>query len=163
MTTVTINTLRPALEAKRVSDSSLVGAKNVFTELNQAEKDCVAEDIEQYTCCKGIGDHTTIEFQPIVKAVSAEWAILGGQSPVRSFEQLGRFRVCEGPNANKFIGSIYSAWHGGTKNDYCASNLRMRANCKLPSVNLSILPSFWEKGLKGFRCSGSSGRLHHRH
>ena len=106
-----METLRQAFTSKRVEDSSLVGAKNVFTELSQADKECVAEDIGKYPSQKGIGDHTTVEFHPIVQAVSAEWEILGGQSLVRSFEQLGRFRVCEGPNANKFIGPIYSAWN----------------------------------------------------
>ena len=147
MKSLTINSLRPALESKRVSDSVMIGTKRLSTELSETERDLVSEDIQKYAKRKGIGDHTTIEFQPIVKAVSAEWAILGGESLVRSFEQLGRFRVRRGPNANKFIGPVYSAWNEETKIDYCSSNLKMRENCTFPSVNLNILPSYWEKML----------------
>ena len=135
------------MEIERVSDSLMIGTKKLSTELSEHEKNLISEDIHKYAGRKGIGDYTTIEFQPIVKAVSHGWEILGGESPVRSFELLGRFRVRGGPNADKFIGAIYSAWNEKGKNDYCSSNLKMRKNCPFPSVNLNILPSYWEKML----------------
>ena len=132
-------------ESYRKEDSPLIGKNNLFKTLTAANKEEIEKDMRLYPTNKGKGKHTSLEFHIIVQAVSENWEILGGKSPVSSYEMLGRYNVREGSNAHKFIGVVYRDWPHSKKLEFVLSNLRTRQQSSLPTVNINMLPALWSQ------------------
>ena len=136
-------TLLSKVDSYRPKDSALIGQKILRDSLTDKDKKEIELDIDLYPENRGIGNHTTLEYSMIVKAVNKDWEILGPDSPIRSWEQLGRYKVSEGPNADKFFALVYSGWPQETKLAFAKSNLQTRDASTLPAVNVNILPGVW--------------------
>ena len=130
-------------ESYHAEDSPLIGQNILYETLTAENKQEIAKDMVLYPTNKGKGNHTSQEFNIIVKAVSEKWKILGGKSPISSYEMLTRYNVRFGPNAHKFIGVVYKDWPPHTKLEFVKSNLLTRQNSELETVNINILPSVW--------------------
>ena len=122
-------TLLAHAESYRKEDSPLIGKNNLFKTLTAANKEEIEKDMRLYPTNKGKGKHTSLEFHIIVQAVSENWEILGGKSPVSSYEMLGRYNV-RGSNAQSSLvlciatGRILRSWSSYSVICAPANNLR---------------------------------------
>ena len=138
-------TLLGLKESYRAADSRLIGKNMLYKTLTAEDREEIAEDMLLYPTNNGKGKHTSLEYMMIVQAVSERWEILGGNSPISSWEMLSRYNVREGINAHKFIGVVYSAWSQSQKLEFGKSNLLTRHNSSLPTVNINMLPGLWSR------------------
>jgi hypothetical protein len=138
-------TLLAYAESYHAENSPLIGQNILHETLTAANKEEIAKDMLLYPTNKGKGNHTSQEFSMIVKAVSEKWKILGGKSPISSYEMLTRYNVREGLNAHKFIGVVYKDWSPQKKLEFVKSNLLTRQQSLLTTVNINILPSVWSQ------------------
>ena len=113
-------------ESYHAEDSPLIGQNILYETLTAENKQEIAKDMVLYPTNKGKGNHTSQEFNIIVKAVSEKWKILGGKSPISSYEMLTRYNVRFGLNAHKFIGVVYTDWPPHTKLEFVKSNLLIK-------------------------------------
>jgi len=138
-------TLLDNAESNRANDSDIIGQNILRNTLTAENKKEIEADMHLYPDNKGVGRHTSLDFQIIVEAVSEEWKVLGGESPVTSLEMLARYKVRTGLNAHKFIGFVYTVWPQDTKLEFAKSNLRTRGKSSLNKVNINMLPGLWSQ------------------
>ena len=132
-------------ESGHAEDSRLIGKNMLYKTLTATDRKEIEDDMLLYPTNQGKGKHTSLEYHMIVQAVSERWEILGGNSPISSYEMLARYNVREGMNAHKFIGVVYSDWPQSKKLDFGISNLLTRHKSSLPTVNINMLPGLWSR------------------
>ena len=138
-------TLLGLKESGHAEDSRLIGENMLYKTLTPEDREEIANDMLRYPTNQGKGKHTSLEYHMIVQAVSERWEILGGNSPISSYEMLARYNVREGINAHKFIGVVYVDWPQSKKLDFAQSNLLTRYNSSLPTVNINMPPGLWSR------------------